>query len=457
MRRFLILPLSLFAVIPALHAKPLTLRGYVTAVQSPTSFQLDDYRITDATVDARLRVKPGTLRVGLEVEVKGDYDRNSNELTATEIKAIFDDSDPATPIESMGLVEDKSSLQKTPQGWSGRFVAEGETIVVAPETQISVRHSRAEKKELKSARQEIEDNSSFSPDDVNLDTFAHYIGVRQPDHSILAKRIEFRQDRAAAESGWNSKDTRVVYSDRKSESGYLRIDDKIYRTFPSPEASAYLSQLGTTLIPAHQKELPDKSPGKVNFRFFLINNDAFDVEAKPDGVILVSAHVFDVLENESELAYVLAHEMAKVVEKQAWTTSESTGKQRTEVAAAGLAAFGFPGMALSDVFEDKHIAHRFARSLQGQADRVALDYMLTAGYDPNVAADSWKALERRHAHGHYWGNSEINLWRRTYIESELQLKYAGRDFSTLKRESPDFRAAADAVEAARHRSRNHQN
>jgi hypothetical protein len=47
----------------------------------------------------------------------------------------------------------------------------------------------------------------------------------------------------------------------------------------------------------------------------------------------------------------------------------------------------------------------------------------------------------------------VNFARRTYLESELQLNYANRDFSSLKRDSLDFHAAADAVRAARHRAK----
>jgi hypothetical protein len=257
MRRFvLISALLLFGFVSAGLAKQITLRGFVTAVHSPTSFEMDEYKIIDKTEEEHRRLdsegkkdwhspqlKPGVLRAGLELEVKGDYDRKTGELKATGIKALFDDSDPATPIESMGLVEDKGSLQKTAQGWSGHLAADGETLVVTPDTLISVKHSRAERKELRNAGFDSDDGSAFSPDDINLDTFAHYVGVRQADHSILANRIEFRQDRAAAESGWKPSDARAFYSP-KSEAGTLIIDEKKYTLLLLPEAEDYVSKLG---------------------------------------------------------------------------------------------------------------------------------------------------------------------------------------------------------------------
>jgi hypothetical protein len=468
MRRFLLISvLSLFGFVSVGSAKQITLRGYVTAVHSPTSFDMDEYKITDVAEEEHQRLgtegkknsrspqlKPGVLRVGLEVEVQGDYDHTTGELKATGIKALFDDSDPETPIENMGLVEDKASLQKTEQGWSGRFIADSETIVLTADTQISVKRSRAERKEMRNAGRDSGDDAAFSPGDIDLDTFAHYVGVRQADRSILANKIEFRQDRAAAESGWNLLAARVSYPDPKSEVGTLTINETNYALFPSPEAEDYLNKLGASLIPAHQRELPDNSPGKVIFRFFLGDTDTVAVDTYPNGVIVVSAHVFDVLDTEAQLASVLAREMARVVEKQEWTTAKYHEKERKEItgiATVGAAAASLPGGWLVGMLADEGVVHKLARSLQNQADRIAIEYMLAAGYDPYQAVESWRVLEKKHARGHFWGNPDVNFEHRTYLESELQLSYANRDFSGLKRDSPGFHAAADAAKAARQR------
>ncbi len=468
MRRFLLIPLSLlFAFVSPLAAKTITLRGYVTAVHSPVSFDMDKYKVIDDTEaeHRRLDIKqgakdsrspqlqPGTLRVGLEVEVKGAYDPNTSEVKATGIKALYDDRDPGIQIEGMGLVESKSSLQKAGQTWSGRVVADGETLVIAADTAISVKRSRAERKELQADGHET-DESVFSPEDVGLDTFAHYTGVRQPDQSILTKTIEFRQDRGALESGWRSVEPDVVYPDPKSGVGELTNGERKYQLFPSPEAADYLGKLGASLVPAQQRALPDKSPGKTAFRFFLANTDSVAVDTYPNGVIVVSVHLFDALENEAQLAFVLSHEIARVVEKQEWTAANYHEKERKGVVGGSMAAaLVVPGAPLVGLLVDKRIAHQFARSLHDQADRIGLEYMVAAGYAPNQSVEAWRVLDEKRAKGPFWGDRDTNLTRRTYLESELQLDYANRDFSTLKRDSSDFHRAVDAVTAARRRAK----
>lgn len=449
-------------------AKHVNLHGYVTAVRSAGSFEMDNYKILDRTEEERQRIhdegrdyrppqlKPGILRIGLEVEVKGDYDPKTGEVKATAINAVGDDSNPDKTVEGMGLVEDKSSLEKTAQTWSGRLKADGESLVLTTDTEISLKRSRSERKE----RQELgleTDISSFSPEDIDPETFVYYEGTRQPDHSILAKKIEFRQDRAGNESDWSYMDPVVVYHDAKSESGTLSIGKKEYELFPSPEASDYLSKLGASLIPAHQRDLPEKSPAKVKFRFFLSKVGFFAVDTYPNGVIVVSENVLDAFDNEAQLAFVLAHEIARVVEKQKWTVSKYRETERKEAAGVALVAFaasgGAPGWPLVTYLVDKKITHKFVRGLLNQSDRTALEYMLAAGYDPNQAVECWRVLEKKKVKGTFWGNSNENVTRRTYLRSEIQLDYAGQDFSSLKHDSPDFHAALDAMNAARIRAK----
>jgi hypothetical protein len=467
MRRFLVVSalfLSGFAQVSL--AKHVTLHGYVTAVHSDGSFNMDEYKIIDRTEEERERIrsegrdyrpphlKPGSLRIGLEVEVKGDYDRKTGKVKATAIKAVNDDFDADKSLEGMGLIEEKSSVQKMAQGWSGRLKADGETLVLTSDTQISLKRSRKEHKERENLGLESDDVSSFSPEDIDLDTFAHYEGVRQADHSILAKKIEFRQDRAAAESDWNYLETTVTYESSHYDLGTLHVGQKDYQLFPSPEASTYLEKLGNSLIPAHQRELPEKSAGKVKFRFFLMKSPMFAVDTYPNGVIVVSENVLDVVENEAQLAFVLSHEIARVVEKQNWTTSKYRETERKEIEAAGLAStLVMPGAPLVGYLVERGVARKFVRGLQSQSDRVGMEYMLAAGFDPNQSVECWRVLAKKRPHGPFWGDSDENVMHRTYLQSELQLDYAGQDLTSLKRDSADFHAAADAVKAARVRAK----
>src|SRR5580692_6060800 len=91
----------LFASAAAL-CKDVTIHGFVTAINSPTSFAIDEYKVTrDKAVSLELEkqtdnsldvFKPEDVRIGTELEIKGDYDEASGELKARSIKVFSYDT-----------------------------------------------------------------------------------------------------------------------------------------------------------------------------------------------------------------------------------------------------------------------------------------------------------------------------------------------------------------------------
>jgi len=92
--------IALFA--GSVHAKEQRVHGYVTAVHGPTSFDVDDYRILrDQSVtiefvtdddDQNAADYPKDIRVGSEIEIRGDYDGQTHELRAKSVKVYTRES-----------------------------------------------------------------------------------------------------------------------------------------------------------------------------------------------------------------------------------------------------------------------------------------------------------------------------------------------------------------------------
>jgi hypothetical protein len=82
--RWWLLVASLWCLTLPVLAKEVTIHGFVTEVKSSTSFAIDDYKITrDNTLALELSgsegIQPPTfraedIRVGTELEIKGEYD-----------------------------------------------------------------------------------------------------------------------------------------------------------------------------------------------------------------------------------------------------------------------------------------------------------------------------------------------------------------------------------------------
>jgi hypothetical protein len=98
-RLFVMVSLSMLFAGP-LFAKEVTIHGFVTDVKSPVVFQIDDYKITrDRSLaldissaegeQSKAAFKAEDVRIGTELEVKGEYDESSGELKAKSIKVLF--------------------------------------------------------------------------------------------------------------------------------------------------------------------------------------------------------------------------------------------------------------------------------------------------------------------------------------------------------------------------------
>lgn len=459
MRGSLTLSILLSLSVPVL-AKDVTVHGFVTEVKSPTSFAIDDYEITrdntlvldlsDPGVKNTLPFRPEDIRVGTELEVRGDYDEQSRELKAKSIKVFLDDGQR---VKRTALLEKIPTLTRNGSGWEGEIRADGERLRVLPTTFVTIKPNKAEKKKL--PRNAAEKPAPLnSLDLLNLDTFVRYEGTRAPDGEIETAKIEF--EHAELEPGeakiWKNLEPEVKPPDySKFTAGEFNMRGCVYEfceqyIVPSKEAQDYIAKIGENLIPAHQKELPADDPLKIPFRFYLVKAKSFNAVSYPNGVVLVHSGVFDILQNEAQLAFVLAHEISHAVEKHVWETHEYHRKGLIALRAGG-AVVPYGGPLISDLAAS-YIQNTHTRSLENQADRVGLEWMLQAGYDIREAPDSWKAVSTKQGDGTvnpFWSSHDNKTMRRSYLMAELRNSYPDVDFSTLKRDSEEFHHVAEIV------------
>ena len=311
-------------------AKDVKIHGFVTTVNSQSSFEIDDYKITrdvqlilevekDESGGATASFNPEDIHVGTEVEIRGDWNESTGELKAKSIKVFFDDT---RKIKRTALVQELPVLNRTESAvWSGMVKADGQRVAISESTIVSVKPNRSERKQSKSEKSESSKEEALkltSPDYVNQDTFIHYEGTRQPDGSVLASKVEFQH--AELEDGesklWRQLTPRVKESNfTSSKPGELRVSKMKYKLVPDKQAQDYVASVGQSIIPAHQRALPADSPFKVPFTFYLVEDKTFNASAYPNGVVVVNSGLFDALENEAQLAFVLSHEITHSIEK----------------------------------------------------------------------------------------------------------------------------------------------
>jgi len=163
--------------------------------------------------------------------------------------------------------------------------------------------------------------------------------------------------------------------------------------------TGYLNDLGYRLVAANDE------PG-ARFQFFLINDPAINAFALPGGFIGVHYGLLRAARSESELAAVLAHEIAHVTQRH--HARAATGRSgNIPVVAAVLAAMilGASTDGSAGDLAQAALASAAARNAQSQldairgneaeADRVGIALLAHAGFEPLAMADFFDQLARQ--------------------------------------------------------------
>jgi predicted Zn-dependent protease len=146
--------------------------------------------------------------------------------------------------------------------------------------------------------------------------------------------------------------------------------------------TARVRQVGSRVVAASH------DPGRA-WEFHVINDETPNAFALPGGCVGVHTGLFNVVENDAQLAAVLGHELAHV------TVQHHNERLSRQVAVeTGLAVAG--SMVSPETTQIMAQAATlglvlpFSRSQEAEADEVGLMYMARAGYDPRAAIDVWQ-------------------------------------------------------------------
>jgi len=150
------------------------------------------------------------------------------------------------------------------------------------------------------------------------------------------------------------------------------------------EANAYLETLGRKLA-SHSE-----NPGH-DFTFFLVDDAGINAFAGPGGYIGVNTGLFVTAESESELAGVMAHEIAHVTQRHLARRFDAASKMSLPTTAAILAAIligattdSSAGAAALTAASAANMQYQinFTRANEEEADRVGIQALAGAGFDP---------------------------------------------------------------------------
>jgi predicted Zn-dependent protease len=166
-----------------------------------------------------------------------------------------------------------------------------------------------------------------------------------------------------------------------------------------PEVGEYVQSLGLRLSSQAQD-------GGRKFNFFLIRDNAINAFALPGGFVGVHSGLLLETRNESELAGVLAHEVAHVTQRHIARGIEAQGRASLLSTAAVLAAIlmgaaaggsGDATMGAVTAAQNMAVQSRinFTRENEYEADRIGIGVLASAGFDPNAMPAFFDTMFRR--------------------------------------------------------------
>jgi len=154
-----------------------------------------------------------------------------------------------------------------------------------------------------------------------------------------------------------------------------------------PLLSAYIQSLGERIVRANEN-------ARNGFEFFLIDAQQVNAFAGPGGHIGVYAGLITTTESESELASVLAHEVAHVTQKHLVRTYDAVQSMSLPAAAVAIAAIAIgaatdnPDIAVAAATGvQAGLIQRqinFTRSHEEEADSIGIKTLAEAGFDPTA-------------------------------------------------------------------------
>lgn len=173
---------------------------------------------------------------------------------------------------------------------------------------------------------------------------------------------------------------------------FMRDARKQLKFIDDPELKSYISGLGRKL--AAHGDAPDQE-----FYFYLVEHPALNAFAVPGGHISVHTGLILAAEDESELAAVLAHEVAHITQRHLPRMLDQAQSQTLPALAAVVAAILLGGPAGSAALTATNAALienqlSYSRTFEREADAIGIRALSRAGYDPRAMPQFFLRMEQ---------------------------------------------------------------
>ncbi|HET6975135.1 MAG TPA: M48 family metallopeptidase [Pyrinomonadaceae bacterium] len=162
-------------------------------------------------------------------------------------------------------------------------------------------------------------------------------------------------------------------------------------------ANTYLRRIGRSLIPR------DVELEKVKWNFRALRDPQPNAFALPNGSIYVTTGLISLIDNESQLAAIIAHELTHVMRRHTYLHNRSNRKKFLTMnvmqAVGAYAPLSIVGAVITVVttvapFIMMATIYGYSRELEREADIKGIDMMVSAEYPPEEMVNVMKLLDK---------------------------------------------------------------
>jgi len=188
----------------------------------------------------------------------------------------------------------------------------------------------------------------------------------------------------------------------------------------------------------------------IEFRFFVVEDPDINAASLPDGTTLVNTGLLGAVQNESQLAFVLSHEISHVLQTHYKREQDETRGARVGLLIAGIAAGAFVGNVGLFLAElgIASVVNGHERDLENQADRLGLQNVIERGYDPREGPNFSRLVINRYGDrstSKLWSSHENSLYRGSFLTIQLARVYPNKDWSNAKKNTAAFEKMKDEL------------
>jgi Peptidase family M48 len=419
------------------------LRGYLTARADANAVLILDDRIELTSVSRVLSkdssgeraFSPQELSPGMLVEVEGQW-LDKHKFFAEKLTVDLGDDDKRVH-GSAYLQEEPADATKIAAGDASELKLDGYWLRLDAGTKRAWNTAKA-----------AQGLPAKTPGESTVAALAgyhvKYAGTRGKDGKIAAEQVELGPPAPADD--YKMPHNLEIVRGKDALTGIdvleFRQGNKVQgrmKLLAERTVQEYISQLGDSLIPEGAKGT--RRP--IEFRFFVVEDPEINAASLPDGTLLINTGLLGALENEAQLAFVLSHEMAHVLQVHYRREVEETRGSRISLTIAGLAAGAFIGNA--GVFMSQigiaSVVNGHQRELENQADRLGLQNVIEHGYDPREASNFSRIMISRYGDrttSKLWSNHDSSVIRGSFLTVQLMREYPEGHWDAARKNTAAF-------------------